>query len=233
MSSTSAALSIEQFEKHRYIRVQNFLMNPLLNVFHRYALMKVQTGQVSRDDQQVPGTPSLYGDTLMETLMELALPQVEQLTGKKLFPTYAYFRVYGKGDVLRPHVDRPSCEISFTINLGYDVSNMTDGSDYQWPIYVDNSKDYRHFGEAALRLATPGEGTPVKLNPGDCVIYRGCEVRHWREAFPGNYHAQAFIHYVDQNGPYAKYKFDTRPMLGASAATIQDNGPYEFFPNEQ
>lgn len=161
--------------------------------------------------------------------MELALPQVEQLTGKKLFPTYAYFRVYGKGDELRPHVDRPSCEISFTICLGYDVSNVADS--YQWPIFVDNSKDYRHFGDEALRLAKPGEGTPALLSPGDCVIYRGCEVRHWRDTFQGNHQAQAFIHYVDQEGPYAKYKYDTRPMLGASAATIKDNGPYEFFPD--
>jgi len=232
MYNDSSGSPVALFEKNRYILVKNFIQGPVLNVAHRYALMKVQTGQVTREDKQVPGTPSLYGDTLMETIMELALPQVEQLTGKKLFPTYAYFRVYRKGDVLRPHVDRPSCEISFTICLGYDVSNVED-SDYQWPIFVDNSKDYRHFGDQALQLARPEEGTPVKLNPGDCVIYRGCEVRHWREAFMGNYQAQAFIHYVDQDGPYARYKFDTRPMLGASAATIKDNGPYEFFPDKQ
>jgi hypothetical protein len=229
MPNSAQASPVEEFEKNRYLLVKNFLPGPLLQVAHRYALMKVQTGQVTREDKQVPGTPSLYGDTLMETIMELALPQVEQLTGKKLFPTYAYFRVYGKGDELRPHVDRPSCEISFTICLGYDVSNVADS--YQWPIFVDNSKDYRHFGDEALRLAKPGEGTPALLSPGDCVIYRGCEVRHWRDTFQGNHQAQAFIHYVDQEGPYAKYKYDTRPMLGASAATIKDNGPYEFFPD--
>ena len=111
-------------------------------------------------------------------------------------------------------------------------SNVAD-SQYLWPIFVDNSKDYRHFGDEALQLAKPGEGTPALLSPGDCVIYRGCEVRHWREAFQGNHQAQAFIHYVDQDGPYARYRFDTRLMLGASAATIKDNGPYEFFPDEQ
>ena len=230
MPDSKQVSPVDVFEKNRYILVKKFLQGPMLNVAHRYALMKVQTGQVTREDKQVPGTPSLYGDTLMETIMEMALPQVEQLTGKKLFPTYAYFRVYGKGDELRPHVDRPSCEISFTICLGYDVSNVAD-KNYQWPIFVDNSKDYRHFGDEALRLAQPGEGTPALLSPGDCVIYRGCEVRHWRDTFQGNYQAQAFIHYVDQEGPYARYKFDTRPMLGASAATIKDNGPYEFFPD--
>ncbi len=231
MTNERAMATVEAFEEDRYVLVRNFLQGPLLNVAHRYALMKVQTGQVTREDKQVPGAPSVYGDTLMETIMELALPQVEQLTGKKLYPTYAYFRVYRNGDVLRPHIDRPSCEISFTISLGYDVSNVADPN-YCWPIFLDNSKDYRNYGNEALRLASSGEGKPVNLNPGDCVIYRGCEVRHWRDAFQGNYQAQAFIHYVDQDGPYTKFRFDTRPMLGAGAETIQDNGPYDFFPGK-
>ena len=231
MSDKKPPSTAQLFNDNSYLLVNKFIQGPLLDVAHRYALMKVQTGQVTREDKQVPGAPSLYGDTLMETIMEMARPQVEQITGFKLYPTYAYFRVYGEGDVLRPHVDRPSCEISFSICLGSNVSNIEEG--YQWPIYVDNSKDYRHFPDEALQLARPGEGTPLNLSPGDCVIYKGCEVRHWRDAFRGKHHAQAFIHYVDRDGPYAKYKFDTRPMLGASASTIQDLGPYEFFPDNQ
>ena len=99
-------------------------------------------------------------------------------------------------------------------------------------IFVDNSRDYRNNENEARDEAQPGEGTPLLLGPGDCLIYRGCEVRHWREAFAGNYQAQAFVHYVDQDGPYAKYKYDTRPMLGASTDTILDRGPYDYFPNE-
>lgn len=232
MSDSEQVAPAELFEKNRFILVKNFLPDTLQKVMHRYAVMKVQTGQVTREDQQMPGTPSLYGDTLMETLMELAMPQVEQLTGKRLFPTYGYLRVYGKGDELRPHIDRPSCEISFTICLGYDISNLGD-RDYRWPIYVNNTKDFRYYTDESLLPAGPGEGVPILLSPGDCLIYRGCEVRHWRMPFSGNHQAQAFIHYVDQDGPYAGYKFDTRPMLGAPASTIRDNGPYKFFPDEQ
>lgn len=221
MTEYEQASAAEMFEENRYILVKDFLRGAMLNVAHRYAIMKAQTGQVTLEDSQVPGTPSLYGDTLMETLMELALPQVEKMTGKNLFPTYAYFRVYKQGDVLQPHIDRPSCEISFTICLGYDISNLDD-KNYRWPIYVDNSKDFRKFSDESGRPAAKGEGTPASLDPGDCVIYRGCEVKHWRNEFKGNHQAQAFIHYVDRDGPYAKYKFDTRPMLGMPADTIQD-----------
>ena len=156
---------------------------------------------------------------------------VEQLSGHRLFPTYAYFRVYRNGDNLNPHIDRPSCEISFSICLGYDVSNAPE-ENYRWPLYVDNSRDYRRSLKQSLSKPQPGEGSAIMLNPGDCVIYRGCEVKHWRDHFRGNYQAQAFVHYVDQDGPYTRYRFDTRPKLGASADTIQDNGPYKFFPDK-
>jgi len=222
---------VEQFEKSRYLLVKNFIEGPLLNVTHRYVLMKAQNGLLAYSDKQVPGAPSLYADPLMESIMELVLPYVEQLTGRKLFPTYSYFRLYKQGDVLHPHIDRPSCEISFSICLGYDVSNVSDPV-YRWPIHVDNSRDYRRSEGESRKEALPGEGTPLLLEPGDCVIYRGCELRHWRGAFAGNYQAQAFIHYVDQNGPYARYKYDTRPMLGATADKMQDRGPYEYFPDE-
>lgn len=221
----------EIFEKNRFMSVPNFIQPTLLNFFHRYVLMRAQNGQLPSSDKQVPGTPSIYADPLMETLMELALPQVEQLTGLELFPTYSYFRIYKNGDVLRPHIDRPSCEISFTICLGYDVNNIAE-ENYKWAIYMDNMKDYRHFDTEARRPAVSGEGHPLLLNPGDCAIYRGCEIRHWRNAFLGNYQAQAFIHYVDKNGPYSKYKFDTRPRLGAAANLIKDHGPYDFFPQK-
>jgi hypothetical protein len=223
--------SAEEFDKNNYIVVRNFIEQPLLQVVHRYMLMKSENQQLSLEHKQVPDTPSMYADPLIETLMELALPRIEELTDQKLYPTYSYYRIYKQGDVLSPHIDRPSCEISFSLCVGYDVNNVAD-SNYQWPIYIDNSCDYRKSLAAAKKPARHDEGAGVLLNPGDCIIYRGCEVRHWRHAFEGLYQAQAFSHYVDQNGPYAKYKFDTRPMLGATAENIRDKGPYRYFPSK-
>ena len=63
----------------------------------------------------------------------------------------------------------------------------------------------------------------IPLEPGDGVIYRGCEVEHWREAFDaptGSWQTQVFLHYVDKNGPYGDFcKFDSRPALGLSHTT--------------
>jgi hypothetical protein len=69
-------------------------------------------------DQQVPNTYSHYADMVMETLLVKMLPVMASETGLDLVPTYSYARIYKHGDILKRHKDRPSCEISTTLNLG-------------------------------------------------------------------------------------------------------------------
>jgi hypothetical protein len=59
----------------------------------------------------------------------------------------------------------------------------------------------------------PETGAPVYMEPGDMIIYRGCDVDHWRERYKGLNHAQVFLHYNDKNGPFQEL-FDGRPILG-------------------
>ena len=67
------------------------------------------------------------------------------------------------------------------------------------------------------------KGKMIPMEPGDGVIYRGCEVEHWREAFNapmGAWQTQVFLQYVDKNGPYGDFcKFDSRPALGLPHTT--------------
>ena len=145
-------------------------------------------------DRQIPNTFSCYGDTFMETLMMKVLPVMEKHTTLKLLPTYTYTRAYKKGDILHRHKDRPSCQISTTLHLGGN----------EWPIYID---------------PTGGDNVPtgnrVDLKIGDMLVYSGCELEHWREAFKGNVCVQTFLHYNDAQGRFGKENiFDKRPMLG-------------------
>ena len=80
-------------------------------------------------DQQIPNTYSHYADPVMETLLVKMLPVMAKETGLQLIPTYSYSRIYKKGDELKRHKDRPSCEISTTLNLGGDP----------WPIFIDGT----------------------------------------------------------------------------------------------
>ena len=157
-------------------------------------------------DKQVPNTYSHYADMVMETLMMKVLPVMQKETGLQLIPTYSYARIYKKGDILKRHKDRPSCEISCTLNLGGDP----------WPIFIDGTGANNVINEEQNLIKPDApEGTKVLLEVGDMLVYSGCELEHWREPFEGENCVQVFLHYNHVNGPFAeKNRFDKRPMLG-------------------
>jgi|APSaa5957512535_1039671.scaffolds.fasta_scaffold02695_9 hypothetical protein len=135
------------------------------------------------DDAQLSNTPSFYRDKLSQELQIKLLPKIEKHTDLKLFKTYTYARIYKNGDILRIHKDREACEISLTLDLGGDA----------WDIWV---------------LDRDENPIKVKLNIGDALIYRGCDIWHWRGKFKGDTHPQLFIHYIDKHGPYTWAKDD-------------------------
>ncbi len=186
----------DYFTKNKYVIVRGMIEPSVVELAHQYALILRNAGGFSDGDQQVLGTPSLYNDLLMETLLGQLVPRIEAATGLDLYPTYSYFRIYKPGDILKRHTDRASCEISMTIPLGFD-------GDECWPIQADNGD----------------HSVVADLQPGDAMVYRGCDVAHWRDEFTGNHQVQVFLHYVDKNGPHAARKFDTRPCLGARSNT--------------
>ena len=157
-------------------------------------------------DQQVPNTYSHYADQVMETLLVKMLPVMAKETGLNLVPTYSYARIYKKVYELRRHKDRPSCEISTTLNLGGDP----------WPIFIDGTGADTVIDEyKQIHKPNAPEGTKVLLDVGDMLVYSGCELEHWREPLEGDVCAQVFLHYNHVDGPFAeKNRFDKRPMLG-------------------
>ena len=157
-------------------------------------------------DQQVPNTYSHYGDMVMETLMMKVLPKMQKETGLQLVPTYSYARLYKTGDILKRHKDRPSCEISTTLNLG--------GA--PWPIFIDGTGSNNIIDEEKnIHKPDAPKGTKVLLEVGDMLVYSGCELEHWREPFEGDICGQVFLHYNHVNGPFAnKNMFVGRPKLG-------------------
>ena len=196
------------FKDNSYKVVKSAVSRELVDFIYHYFLNKRRVARRLFDDRyispfttefgvwsdkQIPNTYSHYSDVVMETLLITVLPTMEKETGLKVLPTYTYARIYKTGDILERHKDRPSCEISTTVNLGGD----------EWPIYLEPS------GE------TDKEGVKIDLEPGDALIYRGCEVEHWREAFEGENCGQVFLHYNDASGENAKENaYDRRPFLG-------------------
>ena len=198
------------FKKDKYVVIKQAISKDLATFVANYFSMKKQVydtcrqtryispyetllGEYEGADGQIPHTYSSYSDLAMETLMLKCQPVMEKITGLKLSPAYTFARIYKNGDVLKRHKDRFSCEISTTMNLGGD----------DWPIYLEPS------GKENLK------GIEVNLKQGDMLIYRGCELEHWRNKFKGKNCVQAFLHYNNRKTPGAKDNmFDKRPHLG-------------------
>jgi len=210
-----------RFKKNHFLVIREAIDPKIANFVYNYFLMKRQVARTMFDtryispfttefgvwnDEQVPNTYSHYGDIAMETLLLACQPKMEKATGLKLNPTYAYARIYKKGDILHRHKDRFSCEISTTMNLGGD----------DWPIFIEGKKN---VGEPknGFPAVTANKGSKVILKPGDMLVYKGNILEHWREPFSGEDCAQVFLHYNDVNSSVGNSEeniFDGRPHLG-------------------
>ncbi len=132
-------------------------------------------------------THQVYADPPIENILHYIKPKVQEVYGKEIVPTYSFWRRYYKGQDCPPHKDRPSCEISVTLNLGGDG-----GSD--WALFVDDEKFQTKVGQG--------------------VMYKGCEQEHWRYELNYKHHTQLFLHFIEKDGQnYPQYAYDQRPNL--------------------
>ena len=214
------------FNKNKYTVIRKAISKDLATFIANYFSMKKQVldtcrqaryispyevllGYYEGQNEQIPNTYSCYSDIAMETLLLKCQPVMEKATGLKLYPAYTYARIYKKGDELKRHKDRFSCEISTTMNLGGD----------SWPIYLSPKENVGIPNDKkGITAASNAKGVKVDLKPGDMLVYYGCELEHWREKFKGEECVQVFLHYNNCKTPGAKDNmFDQRIHLGLPA----------------
>jgi hypothetical protein len=181
---------METIKDFKFKVIKNFLTQEEIELSKNYTIIKHRLEDKVSTDQT--GGNFYYGNPFSESLLLAKRKKMQEITGLKLLPTYSFYRMYLNGSILEKHSDRPSCEISVTISLA------SSGED--WPIYM--------------------EGVSCSLNPGDAVVYLGCDLNHWREEFKGDYCSQCFLHYVDANGKNKKFYKDKRRLWGEGAVDL-------------
>lgn len=184
MSQTS-----EYFNKNGYVILKDALTKEQGAELTSHMFKLFDQGKLVKDDQ-CPLSDAIYGDPIFDDLLQRFTKPIGDAVGRTLLPTYTYARIYRPGEILKKHKDRPACEISATMTLGFDSKPI-------WPIMFDEEKEI-----------------PVSLEVGELAVYKGCEILHWRTAFKGQWHVQVFLHYVDAHGPYRDHVRDGRPSFG-------------------
>jgi len=206
-----------KFNRHGFSVIKKAVSKDLATFCYNYLLMKENALHFLLRDQYVSpeedihglfGDPqigndvfNIYGDPAMDTLMLKCQTVMEKETGIPLIPTYTYARNYLNGSELKRHKDRPSCEISCTMNLGGD----------KWPIFIEPNKNKGRMTDNGY-VSDFTKGVKVDLSPGDILIYKGCDLEHWREEFKGEKCVQVFLHYNKAKSQENLY--DKRPTLG-------------------
>ena len=207
-----------KYDNEGYVVVKNYLNDQTKNLLFNHTLLKRQVCRhmwkekkelfspylygYPFGDGQVVGSYCHYSDPIFESLLYSSIKDMSNFTGKTLHPTYSYYRVYEPGAVMKKHIDRTSCKHSMTLCLGY--------TEKVWPIYL--------------------EGTPINLESGDLLVYRGDKLKHWRDPLPSGYQSQVFLHYVEEGAKnWERDRYDTRPllMLDVRSKTWSDKGTFK------
>lgn len=173
MSSLPAPAAL--FAENGFAVVRSVVSDPLLGIAYGYALKMLTTDQMNDSDKRVPGPLSLYGDPLMDSLLDCVLPHLEQVLGIQLHQTNSHLHLYQRGDKLNRHVVQDASKIAMTLTIGFDANEIS-------PIFVESR----------------GKSHKLLLEPGDTLIYRSHEHPHWREVFQGNHQVQVSMFPIDQ-----------------------------------
>lgn len=180
----------------RRIRQDLFEGEPGMRRFHTHAPIIRRTSIDVYAADYPPMLQFLWGLT----------PTLCALTGRDLLPTYNYFRLYRQDDICRVHSDRPACEHSVSLTLGY-----SDGAPWPFEVGLDEL-------EEAAFIENDFAGAPyarIVMQPGDAVLYRGVTHAHGRMLpNPNRWSAHMFLHWVDRDGPHAGEAFDRRHGIG-------------------
>lgn len=158
----------------------------LLHPFHiaalrRYYRYLIRNGKLRLGDKESPLRYGVHNQSVARFFHHQLAGVVTDLAGEPVKPSYVYVASYQSGAKLEKHSDRPQCEFSITLCLDYSPEPA---DETPWPIHL----------EAA------GDMVTIHQRLGDGLLYRGCQVPHWRDQLPqGNTSTSMFFHYVRQD----------------------------------
>lgn len=174
--------SAAHFKKEKYAALREILPAAQLAAIRRYFEQLLTEGFMLFNDRQVELRHGIYNDALSIYFHEQLAPLVSRLVGETVKPSYVYSAIYVEDAILKPHVDRPQCEFTMSLQIGYDPV-QTDAT--PWALCLDDASEKR---------------VETFLANGDALVYKGCELIHYREALFKNHRSTSiFFHFVGQD----------------------------------
>jgi hypothetical protein len=169
------------FLEKRYCALPSLIRKSHAAALARYYQALIDYGEWLPGDEQVCLRHGYHNETVSRYFHHQLAGFVSRVAGEPVKPTYAYVSAYKQGAVLRPHVDRKQCV--FTLSLWIDYSTQSSSTE-PWPLWFQTNE-----GKVA-----------VTQRSGDAVLFRGCELPHWRDRPPaGSASTTLLFHYVPRD----------------------------------
>ena len=171
----------DEMEKSGYTIVRN-LWDPE-ELYHPLPYDRGQTHYMGSIDKfnHIPVDPEIEG-----SYTRISYPQyqkiytelrkkLEGIIGRKLSKTFYYDRFWFSGNQLKKHLGPAQGEIMVVISISTNLKRP-------WPFVIKTRDQYTDKNKTAILV--PGTESAINLEPGDGIIFKGCERPHWRDTFP-------------------------------------------------
>jgi hypothetical protein len=168
----------ERFARDRYLPLSELLHPYHLGELRRYYRRLIRLGKIRLGDSQSSRRYVLHNEPVARFFHRQLTAAVSALASEPLLPSYVYFASYVGGAELERHTDREQCEVSLSLCIDYapEPAEAT-----PWPLLAD----------------TPEGTVTVRQALGDALLYRGCELPHYRRRLAdGHTSTSFFLHYV-------------------------------------
>ena len=133
--------------------------------------------QNNPEDPQVPGAYSRGNHPQYKQIFNGIRKKLQTVLDAKLYGSFYYDRFYFEGQKLNKYIDQDSAEIIVRMNISNNLEEP-------WPVHLKTPDTYTDKQKSAILV--PGEEKKIDLEPGDALIYKGCERPVWRDVIPQN-----------------------------------------------
>ena len=190
----------KHFKEKKYAVLPELLPSAQMKALRNYFREYVRNGFMPFGDNQVNLRYYQHDEPLAVFFHENLTKVMSLVAGEEVQPSYVYAASYKEGAKLKPHTDREQCEYSFSFQVDYLPEQENHLS--TWGLFVKELEE----GEAHTSEEFPAENQSedtnkaVYLKSGDALIYKGCELVHYRYELPqGHQSTSLFFHYVPVN----------------------------------
>lgn len=164
-----------------YVPLGSLLHPFTLSATRSYFRRFVEQGLARHGDRTVPRRWTAHNEPVVRFILHQLTPIMQAVAGVTVKPSYGYFASYYGGAHLARHTDREQCEYSMSMLIDYAPEPDAESP---WPLWLE----------------TRQESVAIHQRLGDTLIYRGCQLPHYRHQLPpGHTSTHLFLHYVPES----------------------------------